>query len=156
MTGLVLIEAKANEEELTRPDPKRSSAKGTTRSVQNDERIRAAIEEARQALETRVPGISISCDNHYQLSNRIAFAWKLASLGLPVALVYLGFTGDDGIAAAGRPFADQEDWLRVFNEKCLKVWPEPMISPIQTANAPFWIVTRSRPVLEASPPPAAL
>jgi len=154
--GLVLVEAKANEEELVRDDPKRGSVKGTPRSVGNDERIRAAIEEAREALEAVVPGISISCDNHYQLSNRIAFAWKLASLGLPVALVYLGFTGDVGIGSAGRPFSDHEDWLRVFNGKCMKVWPAPPTFPIQTSNAPLWIVTRSRQVLESSPPAKAL
>jgi len=153
--GLVLVEAKANEEELSKVD-KGGESGGSARSLENNAHIRGAIEEARMALNSIIPGISISCDNHYQLSNRIAFAWKLASLGIPTAVVYLGFTGDEGIAEAGRPFIDHADWLRVFRDKCLKVCPAPMHSPIQTDKAPFWIVARSREVLESSPSPRAL
>jgi hypothetical protein len=40
----------------------------------------------------------ISRDNRYQMSNRFAWSWKLASVGVPVVLVYLGFVG-----AADRP-----------------------------------------------------
>jgi len=153
--GLVLVEAKANEEELSKED-KCGGSGGSALSLENSKHIRGAIEEARRALDGIVPEISISCDNHYQLSNRIAFASKLANLGIPTAVVYLGFTGDEGIANAGRPFIDDADWLRVFRDKCLKVCPAPMHSPIQTDKAPFWIVARSREVLESSPSPKAL
>jgi hypothetical protein len=35
---------------------------------------------------------------HYRFANRLAFAWKTASEGMPTILLYLGFTGDDGIS----------------------------------------------------------
>jgi len=37
----------------------------------------------------------LSRDSLYQLANRFAWAWKIASLGVPVALVYLGFIAAD-------------------------------------------------------------
>jgi hypothetical protein len=37
------------------------------------------------------PGFKLSASSHYQLSNRFAFAWKVAKMGTPVVLVYLGF-----------------------------------------------------------------
>jgi hypothetical protein len=38
-------------------------------------------------------GWTLSRDSHYQLTNRFAWAWKLASMGVPVVLGYLGFQG---------------------------------------------------------------
>lgn len=66
------------------------------------------IAEACAGLQLLGPAVRISRDSHYQLSNRVAFAWKLATLGLPTVLVYLGFWGDDGIADVGEPFWDAE------------------------------------------------
>ncbi|HJQ12915.1 MAG TPA: hypothetical protein VJ840_17930 [Gemmatimonadaceae bacterium] len=154
--GLVLVEAKANEEELSAEDSKSGSAGRSAQSVKNDEHIRNAIEQAKTALQKTMPGISISCATHYQLSNRVAFAWKLATLGIPTVVLYLGFTGDEGIADAGRPFVDEADWLCVFNDKCRKVWSGTMTSPILTDKAPFWLIARSRQAIESSPPSKAL
>lgn len=39
----------------------------------------------------------LSRDSYYQLSNRFAWTWKLAHLGIPVVLVYLGFTNPKNI-----------------------------------------------------------
>ena len=44
---------------------------------------------------------ALSTRHHYQLSNRFAWSWKLAMLGVPVVLLYLGFLNaqdmqDDG------------------------------------------------------------
>ena len=36
--------------------------------------------------------VCISHESHYQLANRLAFACKITSLGIPTVLVYLGFT----------------------------------------------------------------
>src|SRR5688572_26868453 len=91
--GLVLVEAKAYAGEL-RNERKGKSAASNPR---NHAQIGAAIEEARAVLNGIRPGVAISRDSHYQFSNRVAFAWKLATLGVPTALVYLGFTGDTGI-----------------------------------------------------------
>jgi crotonobetainyl-CoA:carnitine CoA-transferase CaiB-like acyl-CoA transferase len=34
-----------------------------------------------------LPGWSLSVDSHYQICNRFAWAWKIASLGVPVVLI---------------------------------------------------------------------
>jgi len=65
------------------------------KKIINHDKIGYAIAEARGALSNYLPEIKINRDNHYQLSNRIASAWKLAQCGVPTVLLYLGFTGDD-------------------------------------------------------------
>lgn len=57
----------------------------------NFERIRSALTEATVEWNRLLPGFSLSADSHYQLSNRFAFAWKVAAMGIPVVLVYLAF-----------------------------------------------------------------
>ena len=97
----------------------------------------------------------ISRDSHYQLANRLAFTWKLATLGIPVMLLYLGFTGDDGIRVAGRPFADDADWRNAFNAYVSDAVPLSMFDRrLEVGSTPIWLVSRSRPVIEVSPPRA--
>ncbi len=86
--GLVLVEAKAHGAELKEDDVCGS------RNPKNCEQIGKALNEACQALAKVVPGVSISRDTPYQLANRVAFSWKIASFGIPVILVYLGFLRD--------------------------------------------------------------
>lgn len=51
------------------------------------------IEVARTKLEELTKlAWGIERDSYYQLSNRFAWTWKLASLGVPVVLLYLGFS----------------------------------------------------------------
>lgn len=152
--GLLLVEAKANVPELGVAG-KRLSKKvvGNANSMANHERIGLAIAEARAGLEPALPGISISRDSHYQLANRLAFSWKLATLGIPTVLLYLGFTGDEGIRDAGMPFANDEHWQDVFGAHLKSVCPTaPLVGPVNVGAAPFWVLSRSRPVLEVSPP----
>jgi len=150
--GLILVEAKANVPELS-ASGKSSDAKGSQRSDENHTHIGAAIEEACAALLALGTPTSISRDTHYQLSNRVAFAWKLASLGIPTVLVYLGFTGDDGIADAGVPFSDDAHWRGIFGAYVHTIVPESTFERrIDCGAAPFWLLVRSRPVLEPSPP----
>ena len=47
-------------------------------------------------------GWDLSQDSHYQLCNRFAWGWKIASLGVPVILVYLGFLNAEEMADQGR------------------------------------------------------
>ena len=101
-TGLVIVEAKAHAGELKANDCCGASDK------QNRERIEAAIKQASDALGE---GWRLTADSHYQLSNRFAWAWKLASLGVPVILVYLGFLN---VHEMGQSFASHDDW-----EQCL-------------------------------------
>ena len=102
--GLVLAEAKAHAGELS-DDGKRFS-KGS--NVPNHERIGRAIGEANAAF-SKATGTAwnLSRDRNYQLSNRFAWCWKLASLGVPVVLVYLGFLNADEM---GKPFHSLGEW----------------------------------------------
>lgn len=150
--GLVLVEAKANWPELGLAG-KRLANDASPSSVENHERIGAAIDEARAAWQHIDSAVMISRDTHYQLSNRIAFAWKLATLGIPVVLVYLGFTGDEGIRDAGAPFADDADWRKAFAEYSAGAVPTELLETRHEFDAvPVWIAVRSREVMEDSQP----
>ena len=88
--GLILVEAKAHVSELNKKD--KSGAAG-----ENAKSIKEALQDASDDLNSRCKskGFNLSADNHYQLSNRIAYVWKLAQMGIPTILAYLGFTGYD-------------------------------------------------------------
>jgi hypothetical protein len=149
--GLVLIEAKAHENEL-KPDGKPLASNASDNSRENHERIRRAIEEARQALDRMVPGVQISRDNHYQLSNWVAWAWKLASLGLPTVLVYLGFIGDLGLADVGPYFESERHWQQVAREHMKPVLPLDLLErPLDCDLATMQVILRSKAVIEPSP-----
>jgi len=149
--GLVLVEAKANWPEL-KTDGKLVRQNTSLRSRENHERIGSAITEACNGWRHIDSGISINRDSHYQLANRLAFTWKLATLGFPVVLIYLGFTGDDGIADAGRPFADDADWHRAFSAYASGVVPLSLFEQrLEIGGVPVWLLSRTRQVLEQSP-----
>jgi hypothetical protein len=82
--GLVLVEAKAHRGELHRDGKDRGNP-------ENDMCISAAIAAANEALGGSTTGWGLCSGARYQLCNRFAWAWKVASLGVPVVLVYLGF-----------------------------------------------------------------
>jgi hypothetical protein len=93
--GLLLVEAKAHESELDWKGKRALVA--DTDSAQawvNDSSIRAAIREAHDWFAQVAGPTTLTADNHYQLANRLASAYKVASVGVPVVLLYLGFTGD--------------------------------------------------------------
>ena len=62
--------------------------------------------EADHALNGVLPGWSLSRDSHYQLANRFAWAWKLADMGLPTILIYLGFLNAAEMKDQGHHFID--------------------------------------------------
>lgn len=84
--GLILVEAKAHAGEL-RPQQDRCQSG----NAENQDQIARAIQEANTELNAVLPGWSLKRGSHYQLSNRFALSWKLASMGIPVAFVYLVF-----------------------------------------------------------------
>jgi len=96
--GLVLIEAKAHAGEL------HSTGKAPGDPL-NDEQVRQAIAEANTSLGC---GWALAIDRNYQLCNRFAWAWKLASLGIPVVFVYLGFIDAEEMGR-GR-FGSADEW----------------------------------------------
>ncbi|HXS19814.1 MAG TPA: hypothetical protein VN735_01220 [Steroidobacteraceae bacterium] len=82
--GLILVEAKAHQGEFA------DDRCGAT-NEDNYRQIEGALLQAETAWNTMIPGFALSAGSHYQLGNRFAFAWKLATMGTPVVLVYLGF-----------------------------------------------------------------
>jgi hypothetical protein len=66
--------------------------------------------EASVTLNAIEPGWALSTEKNYQLCNRFAWAWKLASRGIPVVLVYLGFLRAEEMRDQGLPFADRDQW----------------------------------------------
>ncbi len=150
--GLVLVEAKAHERELGWGG-KRLRSGASSRSVENHERIGKAIAEASDALNKVVPGVNLLRDTHYQLANRLAYSWKIASMGIPVILVYLGFTGDEGIGNVGKPIKDHAHWEIVMREYMADVVPDNFIDrSLDCGKSHMRMIVRSRPVLEQSKP----
>ena len=108
--GLLLIEAKAHIQELDEAAKgKRLSTQAKANSRRNHVRIGAAIQEASIALadETKLCW-TLSLDQCYQMSNRFAWSWKLAELGYPVILVYLGFLKAEEMEMG--IFGNHENW----------------------------------------------
>ena len=117
--GLLLVEAKAHATELGEKD------KCGSRHPGNRAKIGRAIGEANDALRAAVGGDwGLSRDSHYQLSNRFAWSWKLASLGVPVVLVYLGFLNAQDMACHGEVFRSRDHWERVLRDYCVSVVDE--------------------------------
>jgi hypothetical protein len=98
--GLLLVEAKAHLGELKADDR-------TGATEENRLRIEDAIGEANSALNAISAGWDLSPVSHYQLCNRFAWAWKLATLSIPVILVYLGFLNAGEMTD---PFATHKEW----------------------------------------------
>lgn len=150
--GLVLVEAKAHEREL-HSDGKRLSTKASERSRQNHERIREAIAEASAGLDAVIPGISLSVDRCYQLANRVAFAWKLATLGVPVVLVYLGFLRAPNVGDLGTSFEDHAHWERCFLEHARGVLPRELLErriELETGSMSLILRTLEAPAGDAA------
>lgn len=135
--GLILVEAKAHGKELKR-DGK------TAGNPANDAQIGAAISEASRHLEQQYPGWGISRDTHYQLSNRFAWAWKIASMGVPVVLVYLGFLEAEEMVHCGIPFRSASDWQSTLLAHSKSIVPKDAWEKrIQTSGAPMWAIART-------------
>lgn len=112
--GVLLVEAKAHGAELEREAGGKKLASDASRDRRlNHDRIGRAIEEANVGLRslTGDPRWALSRDNCYQMANRFAWAWKLASLGMPVVLVYLGFLNAIEMSDEGAPFCRHAHWV---------------------------------------------
>ena len=143
-SGILLIEGKAHGGELKKEGKRPGNA-------DNDDQIKCAIEEANQGLNQITRGWDLSRDSHYQLSNRFAWAWKVATLGVPTILIYLGFLHATEMLHRGTPFDSPEEWNRVIREHASNsLAPGARIIPtaawesrLQTAGAPLWALIRS-------------
>ncbi len=111
-SGLLFVEAKAHEGELDWGG-KPLADDASEGSRQNHANITAQVDKASADLNAHAtPGFNLSINNHYQLANRITYLLKLASLGIPVVLLYLGFTGDDYFP--NDYLRDDRHWQRVM------------------------------------------
>lgn len=152
--GLVLIEAKAYEGELERAGKRIFS---NQRGECNHKQIGKAINEARECLTPIAPGIQISRDRYYQVSNRIAFCWKLATLRVPVILMYLGFLNDRGLLPPLRRFEDAAQCDKLIRLYLSQVFPESCIGQrLECGEASFQVIIRSLPAFSDSAPPASI
>src|ERR1700723_144014 len=121
--GFLLVEAKAHLAELKK-DGKPRANRPSGGSVDNHKQIGVAIASASAALGETMGGWNLSLDSHYQLANRFAWAWKIASLGFPVVLVYLGFVKATEMKTLGEPFLDYARWSQVVIDHCRGIIPE--------------------------------
>jgi len=116
--GLILVEAKAHANEL------KTNGKPDRGNEDNHARIAAAIGEANRGLNSILPGWALSRDSHYQLCNRFAWSWKIASLGFPVILLYLGFEHAEEMHDQGPPIADAGAWVGLVKDYGRGIVPE--------------------------------
>jgi hypothetical protein len=116
--GLLLVEAKAHAAEL------KIEGKSRKGHADNHTRIESACRDSSTALNLLLPGWNLSTESHYQLCNRFAWCWKLASLGIPVVLIYLGFIGAEEMRSEGKPFADATNWERVIRDHAKGIVPD--------------------------------
>lgn len=149
--GLVLVEAKAYDMEL-RPEGK---VKTEETNENNHEHIALAIRQANDGLNDILGGWSLSRDSCYQLANRFAWAWKLADMGTPVVLVYLGFLNATEMEDRGHNFLNHQEWYNCIMshtggvvpheawERILRIRGTPLVPLVRSAD--FSVTTgRSR------------
>ena len=148
-SGLLLVEAKAYANELD-SEGKSLKRKASQGSRENHEQIGRAIVEASDGLALATGrSWGLSRDYHYQLSNRFAWSWKLASFGVPVVLLYLGFLNAQDMAGDGPLFRSEADWAHtlkehsrgIVDETCWSGWLNvagtPFIALIKGTDQPF-------------------
>jgi hypothetical protein len=148
--GLLLTEAKAHEGECSTA-AKELEPGASPESKRNHRQIRRCLREAQDSLNRVFDGpFRLSTDSHYQLANRVAYLWKLASLGIPTVLLYLGFTGDTYFERDYLRNADH--WQRVMGAYMQDVvplsFPGRVVKVSEQGSAQM--IIRSLPVLQGT------
>lgn len=160
--AVIIVEAKAHKSEFDKTG-KKLKIGANDDSVANHMSIEKAISEANDGLNAayQPKGFAINIKQCYQLSNRFAFAWKIASLGIPVVLIYLGFIK---ATEMGDFFLDDEDWTKNLLNHCKGIIPKAVwnSTPIMIGNTPIYPIYRAidiqpKPVIvKIYPPKVAL
>ena len=126
--GILLVEAKAHTAELdiSKKGKYFNGGKASLNSKRNHERIGEAIDAANTGLRVATEEEwNLARDDHYQVSNRFAWAWKLVDLGIPVVLVYLGFLqATEMVTNKSLALDSFESWEGVVKEHCNSIVPE--------------------------------
>ena len=135
--GLILVEAKAHQQELDFTGIRAGNS-------ENKERITEAVSEANCWLNAKWPVWNLSVESKYRLSNRFAWSWKLASLGVPVILVYLGFLNAEEMKPNGKLFSTPAGWDQAVRDYSKGVIPDDVWGPsIEVNGTPFLSLIRS-------------
>ena len=120
-------------------------------SKKNHRQIVECIEESESGLNDICDGVfGLSVDSHYQLVNRVAHLWKLATCGIPVVLLYLGFVGDTRISKSY--FQNNEHWQRAMGGYMQGVIPQSFLEQQHQIvdSGSMLMLSRSLEVLEKS------
>lgn len=141
--GLLLVEAKAHQAEMSEKDKKSEVDKKNHRSIANDLSIRLRLAETSLALgDMELGRFHLSADHDYQLSNRLVYLYKLASDGVPVVLLYLGWTNspdwpDD-------PFTDKFAWNEAVEGHFKRIGPWEFVEMKHQleSGVPFQMIVR--------------
>jgi hypothetical protein len=142
--GLLLVEAKAHDKELSEAG---KSQPTTSNSQVNHKHIGLAIDQANSGLNRVLKGWGLSRDSHYQLSNRFAWAWKLATLDVPVILIYLGFLNAMEMLDQGQPFVSSKAWRICIRNHAKNIVPEDAWEKrLEIDGTPLWFLIRSMQV----------
>lgn len=124
--GLLLVEAKAHENELLHEEKGKTLRKDASEnSFSNHLQIGHAISDASGRLQRETDmSWAISRDTHYQMSNRFAWAWKLNQLGYNIVFVYLGFLQATEMSDIGCPLQDHAHWSRTVLDHSDSIVPD--------------------------------
>ena len=144
--GLLLVEAKTHEAELDWKS-KPLDARASEQSKAAQDHIRTAVGSISHKLASVFAGTAIlDVEGHHQLTRRVAWGAFLASQGIPVALLYLGFTGDSTVP---RFLKDDPHWQRLMGAymigKLSLALPDKLVR--FPGGGMFMFFIRSRPVL---------
>jgi hypothetical protein len=135
--GMLLVEAKAHDREFDLGGKRGGDA-------DNRESIARAIKEAQTGLGGRAAGWNLTHEKHYQLCNRFAWAWKLASLKVPVILVFLGvLEAEEMFTGSRRPFASHGEWSEALRKYAKGLVPEVWGKALDVGGTPLVPLIRS-------------
>ena len=137
--ALLLVEAKAHVNEFD-TNGKKEELNPSDGSIANCISIEKRIKEACDNLNNSTIGFNVSINKHYQLSNRVAFSWKLNQLNIPVVLLYLGFTGDTYFKDY---FTDVNHWEKEFKKYLQGIVP---VSFLNSTSSDFLFIHSSLPI----------
>lgn len=109
------------------------------------EQIKTVSELLNINAETKFSGWALSHRDCYQLSNRFAWAWKVASFGIPVVLIYLGFLNAKEMENGNRlVLTSDEQWQRCVRSRSAGIIPpEAWDGKIMVENTPIFPMIRS-------------
>lgn len=144
--GLLLIEAKAHDEELNYEKAgKKRRPNETSGQIRNREQIHCCMQQSSAGFtnSTRMKW-ALSIEHHYQMSNRFAWAWKLTELGMPVILIYLGFLNAIEMSNRGAPLHNHRFWEELVLAHSAPLFPNQIWNRLWTLHGrPFTPLIKS-------------